>query len=117
MEPSHRACIGLEGKCLHTPLFSAAKVGNASAVKTLLERRAEVDFKVLNKVTALGIATVNNHPGVMRVLIKYGSDVNQPHYHGQIPLDVAFRNQNKAAIEVRIENGAKVENPKAPAIP
>src|SRR5579863_5701757 len=60
-----------------TVLMTAAKAGNADAVKALLDHGAEVNAKESWRgQTALMWATAENHPAVVQVLVDHGADVN-----------------------------------------
>lgn len=60
-----------------TPLMLAARSGNATSVKLLLEKSAAVDVReTWHGETALMWAAGENHPDVVRLLVKAGADVN-----------------------------------------
>ncbi len=57
--------------------MTAARAGNADAVKALLDHGAEVNNKESWRgQTALMWATAENHPSVVQVLVEHGADVN-----------------------------------------
>ncbi len=60
-----------------TVLMTAARAGNAEAVKALLDHGAEVNAKeTWRGQTALMWATAENHPDVVQVLVDHGAEVN-----------------------------------------
>src|SRR5579863_9342849 len=60
-----------------TALMTAAKAGNADAVKALLDHGAEVNAKESWRgQTALMWAAAENHPALVQLLVEKGAEVN-----------------------------------------
>lgn len=61
----------------YSPLFIAAKLGLFGIVKVLLQvPGCLLDYKIYDGCTALHIATEQNHPKIVKALVKRGADVN-----------------------------------------
>jgi len=56
-----------------TPLHYAAYGGNEEVVEFLIRRGANINALAPNQETALTLANQSNHPGVARILKKYGA--------------------------------------------
>lgn len=63
-------------QALNDELWTAARKGDAAAVKTLLERGADVNAKFRYGATALSYAADKGHVEVVKLLIERGADVN-----------------------------------------
>ncbi len=63
-------------QALNDELWTAARKGDAAAVKTLLDRGADVNAKFRYGATALSYAADKGHVEVVKLLIERGADVN-----------------------------------------
>src|SRR5947209_8712558 len=61
---------------LREPLWAAARNGDATAVRTLLKKGADVNARNEIGITALWIAAGNGKSDVVEVLLEHGADVN-----------------------------------------
>jgi ankyrin repeat protein len=73
--PQGRGAPGMGGL---TPLHHAARQGNLTAVRSLLEGGADVNKTSFDSSTALAVAVLNSQFDVALELIKHGADVNKP---------------------------------------
>jgi ankyrin repeat protein len=73
--PVGRGSPGMGGM---TPLHHAARQGNLSAVKSLLDGGADINKASFDSTTPLAIAVLNSQFDVALELIKRGADVNKP---------------------------------------
>jgi len=77
-------------------LASAALTGDMSAVRSLLDKGADVNAKWREGGTALMAAAVIGHADVMRVLLERGADVNSRNNEGHTALMLAIENVSDA---------------------
>lgn len=60
-----------------TPLMTAARTGNMDPVTLLLGHGANVNAKdTVHEQTALMWAVLENHPGMVKLLLRWGADIN-----------------------------------------
>ena len=59
-----------------TPLMIAAEKGNTNILEVLIENKANVHLKKQDGCTAFHTAAVNNQAGSARMLLAYGSKVD-----------------------------------------
>ena len=60
----------------HVMLHRPAESGNAAVLETMLACGFETDARDKDNVTPLHRAAMGGHPDAVRVLLKYGADVN-----------------------------------------
>ncbi len=72
------------------PLFRAIQNGDADTVKTLLEAGASPDAKNADGVNALYFACDKEQPGIAKLLVERGADVNLTPTHGSTALQVSI---------------------------
>jgi len=77
-------------------LIDAAFGGDAVAVRSLLDKGANVNAKTSEGGTALIVAAVMRHADVMRVLLDRGADVNARSNGGHTALLLAIENASSA---------------------
>ena len=90
----------------YTPLMLASMYGNFEAVKTLLESGAYVDEKDFYGNTALSLAVIvgiENYD-VIRLLSKFGADVNIVNDDGLTPLMLVLKDHNQPEKEIELIN-------------
>ena len=91
-----------------TSLWDAARTGNISMLKQLLDKGMDVNAKDEGGGTALSLATLAGHTEAMEFLIEKDADVNLSGNDGNAPLHgAAFLGQEGAA-KLLVEAGAKV---------
>ncbi len=90
------------------PLCDAAKKGNLSEVKRLLDNGAEVNYENKNGLTVLDLAAFNGYSKVVKLLLDNGAEVNYESKNGTTALiSAVIFNKNKVA-KVLLDNGANV---------
>lgn len=73
-----------------TPLMVAAENGRLEICQLLLENFAKVNMQTTTyHVTAVSLATEHNYIDVVKLLVKYGADVELPRNNGMTPLHFA----------------------------
>lgn len=95
-------------------LFEAAKSGDASKVKSLLESGIEVDAVDERGWTALFMACHNaeidrGFPEVAALLVEAGADIEKPIGYGMRPLMIAAGYGEAGVVEVLLKAGAQVK--------
>lgn len=78
-----------------TPLYCAARVGNAVAVRYLTENGADPDVKQRSKSTALHVAAYYGHPDVVQCLLECGADYSLRNAYGNQAEDESFNDEVK----------------------
>src|SRR5262249_31583157 len=92
-----------------TPLFMAARSGNASIVDALLKAGSEAKSVSTNGTTALMLAAASGSADTVKLLIKAGASVNAHDvYQGQTALMFAAALGRTDVIRTLVENGAEV---------
>ncbi len=92
-------------------LADAAMKGNKEAVRSLLQRKADVNAPQIDGTTALDWAVRGDDLEMAELLIRAGANVSAANREGATPLLLATVNGNAAMIEKLIKAGA---NPNAP---
>lgn len=92
-----------------SPLYCVSRDGKVKRVSALLCAGVPAD-DTTEPMTPLGIAGLNNHHEVMRVLVKAGADVNYRSESGYTPLIAALRTKHAqvATIKKLIGFGANI---------
>jgi ankyrin repeat protein len=77
-----------------TALMNAARDGQASVVRLLVERRAGLNHHAKYGLTALMLAVIRGHAEVVRVLVEAGADLTvagtgAPGFHGKTAAELA----------------------------
>jgi len=92
-------------------LADAAMAGNTSAVRALLEKKADVKAPQVDGTTALHWAVRANNLEMTEMLLRAGADASAANQLGATPMLLAATNGNAAVLERLIQAGA---NPNAP---
>ncbi|MEI8044042.1 MAG: ankyrin repeat domain-containing protein, partial [Verrucomicrobiota bacterium] len=88
------------------PLVRAAAVGNAGAVKLLLDKGAAVDAFTSLGGTALNEAAGMDSTGIVELLLAKGASIDLTNKHGRSALAIAARQGATNAARVLLEHGA-----------
>jgi ankyrin repeat protein len=98
----------------HGTIHTAAKAGDAEAVKEFLAAGADVNVKGGSEWTPLHEATRGGRKGIVKLLIAKGADVNAKDWRGRTPLDFAIiKRQSEIADLLRKHGGKTAEELKA----
>eukprot|EP01068_Selenidium_serpulae_P000739 Selendium_serpulae@DN11304_c0_g1_i1.p1 len=89
-----------------TPLFFAARDGNAKCARYLLERGCPVDHADKAVQTALFYAAREGRTAVIHVLLDWGASVNAVDHLGQTALFYAARDGRFDAAQLMLQRGA-----------
>jgi len=82
---------------------------DASKIKYLIERGADVEAKDNNGNTPLHLAVWSNHIETAKLLIERGADLEAKNKYGQTPLDWASYKDNIELAKLLLDAGADVE--------
>src|SRR5688572_19024731 len=88
------------------PLVTAAKSGDASAVRRLLQQRVDVDGSEPDGTAALHWAVHGERVDIADLLIRAGAKVNAANRYGATPLWLAAVSGNAAMLQLLLEAGA-----------
>nr|XP_014277376.1 uncharacterized protein LOC106681543 [Halyomorpha halys]XP_014277377.1 uncharacterized protein LOC106681543 [Halyomorpha halys] len=81
-------------------------VTTLEVAKVLLNHRASVDARTVNKETPLHKAASLGHADIVGELLQYGADINARTIDGKTPAYEAILNNNYLTLKILIENGA-----------
>jgi ankyrin repeat protein len=105
------AAASLLGAAAASDVADAAMNGNKEAVRSLLERKADVNAPQIDGTTALDWAVRSDDLETAGLLIGAGANVSAANHDGATPLLLATVNGNAAMIETLVKAGA---DPNAP---
>jgi uncharacterized protein len=88
------------------PLIEAVRTADPEAVKTLLNRRVDVNAPQADGTTALHWAADGDNVEIVDLLIRAGANVKATNRYGVTPLWLASLNGNAGCIEVLLNAGA-----------
>ena len=90
----------------NTTLHDAAKSGDASSIKKLIEEGTNIDSQDKYGRTALHRATSLNQIDSVKLLFKNGADINASNMKGETPFDVAIREGNQNLAIYLLDSGS-----------
>ncbi|KAK2673229.1 Ankyrin repeat [Fusarium oxysporum f. sp. vasinfectum] len=93
----------------HTPLFSAVFRGSSSAVRLLLDRRADLRALDTYGNSALHHAVNTEKSSVIKLLLDSGSDVNRQNAQGRTPLHLAIVGDHSSAVKALLERCSRTD--------
>lgn len=88
------------------PLVQAVKNRDTAAVRTMLQRGADVNAREADGTTAVYWAAHRDEVGIADLLIRAGADVKAASRYGVAPLSVASLNGSAAMLQRLLEAGA-----------
>jgi ankyrin repeat protein len=99
--------IGAAGSAYaQVPLIDAVKKADRATVRTLLQRRADVNARQADGTTPLYWAAAKNDLETARLLVDAHADAKAASRYGVAPLSLACLNGNAAMIELLLKAGA-----------
>ncbi|EXA40276.1 hypothetical protein FOVG_09172 [Fusarium oxysporum f. sp. pisi HDV247] len=93
----------------HTPLFSAVFRGSPSAVRLLLDRRADLRALDTYGNSVLHHAVNTEKSSVIKLLLDSGSDVNRQNAQGRTPLHLAIVGDHSSAVKALLERCSRTD--------
>src|SRR5262245_40702301 len=87
-------------------VIAAVKEGNLSAIRSLVQQRADVNAREIDGTTALHWAAQSGNVPAVDLLIAAGADVNAVNRYGITALALAARQGNAALLENLLKAGA-----------
>jgi ankyrin repeat protein len=94
-------------------LVAAVKAGNSATVRTLIERKANVNATEVDGTSALHWAVRTGDTASTELLILAGARVDAVNRYGVTPLSVAARNGRGDLIDLLLKSGASVRTAEA----
>ena len=94
-----------------TPLMMAVSDGDINGIKFFLNstNRGNINQKNIGGATALHIATRQNNPQIIQILISAGADINIQDNEGWTPLMRAANAANNSGVRQLLDAGAKID--------
>ena len=92
---------------LNQELFNAAKSGDIDQVRQLVEKGADVNFRIRG-ATVLIEVTMEGHLDIVKFLIEKGADVNAGGLAGITPLNFASLMGRLDIVQFLVDNGADI---------
>jgi uncharacterized protein len=99
-------CVAVSAAQAQSRLMDAIKANDASAVRTLLETRTDVNAVQADGTTALHWAVDRDAAEIVQLLIRAGANVKAINRYGVTPLWLASLNGNATTIGMLLEAGA-----------
>nr|RBQ91653.1 hypothetical protein FVER53263_02335 [Fusarium verticillioides] len=93
----------------HTPLFSAVFRGSSSAVKLLIDRRADLRALDTYGNSVLHHAVNAAKSSVIKLLLDSGSDVNRQNSQGRTPLHLAIVGDHSSAVKALLDSRSRTD--------
>ncbi len=90
-------------------LINAARNGNETRVRFLLENEADVDIRETDGMTALMWSSYNGYSGIVRILLDVGADVDIQNENGWAAIHCASRFGHTYIVELLLNHGANVD--------
>jgi uncharacterized protein len=100
------ACIGIGTASAQGSLVAAIRANDVAAVRTLIDKRVEVNAVQPDGTTALHWAVDRDAQEMVRLLILAGADVKAANRYGATPLWLASLNGNAVIMGMLLEAGA-----------
>ena len=88
-----------------TPLIDAVKAGNVQAVRTALQKKADINASEADGMTALHWAARNNDLASARLLLGAGANAKAATRYGVTPVALAAQNGSAPMLEVLLKAG------------
>ena len=91
-------------------LLSAAEKGNKEKVTSLLDQKADINFKNSVKQTPLIISIENKHPEIAKLLINKGAKIDEPDSMGKQAIHYAAEKGFFELLKLLVDKGASVNS-------
>ena len=100
------SATGLLAAAIDAPLADAAEKKNQAAIRTLLEKRTDVNAPQVDGMTALHWAAYQDDLETVELLVRAGANVKAANRYGVTPLSLACTNGNEAMVGLLLKAGA-----------
>ncbi len=101
--------FNLKNEMMQQDIIDLVKRNDLAAVKSALEKGAEVNTQDKNKRSLLLIATINQHLEMAQLLVAHGADVNLQADHLDSPFLYAGASGQTALVKLYLANGARFD--------
>ncbi|ORX77664.1 ankyrin [Anaeromyces robustus] len=93
-----------------SPLIFAIQRDNRQIVEFLVENGADVNMKIWDNYTPLGVAIFNRKLDLVQYLIEHGANINKAFFRNELPLNIAIESNDKKVLKFLIHCGIDVNN-------
>jgi uncharacterized protein len=100
------SAVTLPAAAADAPLADAMEKMDRAAVRTLLQRRADVNAPQVDGMTALHWAAYQDDAESVELLLRAGANVRAANRYGVTPLTLAITNADGAMVEALLQAGA-----------
>ncbi len=90
-------------------LFCAARAGNLTMLKILIERGTDLNLRAENGACVLHYAIIRDHKDTVFLLLEHGVNCNVQDRYGLTPLHYAVRGNQTGMVQLLLKNNAKTE--------
>ena len=95
---------------INDDLLTAARRGELTQVKALVDKGADINTKTAYGVTPLYAAAMNGHAEVVKFLAEKGADVNvRDTFYKGTAISIAAQKKHAEVVKVMLDHGAKAE--------
>lgn len=92
-----------------TPLCYASFIGNTKAVKLLIEKNANINYKDNNGNTPLMLASISGNVEEIKILLEAGANINETDINNNTALIHAAAGGNILTVKYLIEKGCELQ--------
>ncbi|KAK7150610.1 hypothetical protein R3I93_011755 [Phoxinus phoxinus] len=106
----HGADVNSFNELGYTPVLLAAELGNAEAFKVLVSKKARLDERLPNQISALHLAIQTGSMQIAQILLDKGTDPNISGPKDQTPLHLSALHNQPALMALLLRVGAQINS-------
>ncbi|XP_077076981.1 CARD- and ANK-domain containing inflammasome adapter protein [Siphateles boraxobius] len=106
----HGADVNSFNELGYTPVLLAAELGNVEALKVLVSKKARLDERLPNQISALHLAIQSGSMQIAQILLDKGTDPNISGPKDQTPLHLSALHNQPALMALLLRVGAQINS-------